>query len=399
MTAHRVAGRPAGAAPASAPWVLYDALLATGVAVVLALLIFADVDDSHPDGWAYLWAVGLGALMFIRRSHPRLVVALTVLGFIAYYAAGYTPIGVAAPVAAAVFSAAEASRLGAAISGSALVVLVSVAYRLSAGQDPALVLGYDLTQNVLVLAAAVALGDGIRARREVQRQSAEIAALTAERYRREAEALIAAERLEMSRDLHDSIGHALAVISLHAEVAREAGSRDDATQALEVVRTTATETMSELRRTVAGLRRGEPPPRHALGLDSLGAAVEAARAAGVEVRVATNVAGALPASVETTVLRVVQEAITNIVRHSSATTAQVRVDAGDGAVRVLVADDGGAHAGAPVAVRDREDGASEARGLGLVGMRERVESLGGVLLARRTASGFEVEASLPWEER
>ena len=96
MTAHRVAARPAGGPHAPAPGLVYDAILAVGVAATLALLIWADVGDAQTDGWAYLWAVGLGALMFIRRSFPTLVVALTVVGFVAYYVAGYTPIGVAA---------------------------------------------------------------------------------------------------------------------------------------------------------------------------------------------------------------------------------------------------------------------------------------------------------------
>ncbi|MDM8084021.1 sensor histidine kinase [Cellulomonas cellasea] len=384
MTAHRVAGRPAGSTPASAPWLLYDALLAVGVALTLSLLISAGVGDERPDAWAYLWAVGLGALMFVRRAYPTLVVALTVLGFVAYYAAGYTPIGVAAPVAAAVFSAAESARLAAAIGGSLVVVAVSATYRLAAGQDPAFVLGYDLPQNLLVLAAAVALGDSIRSRREVQRQSTQIASLTAEQYRREAEERLTAERLATSRDLHDSIGHSLAVISLHTEVAREATAPDDASRALEVIRTTTSGAMSDLRRTVAGLRRGEQPPRHTPGIAALDAAIEPARAAGISVTVDNDVQGPLPGAIETAVFRVVQESITNIVRHSAATEATVRIDADDGAVRVRVADNGPVTSTAPA-------------GHGLLGMRERVEGLGGSLATRRTDPGFEVDATLPWE--
>ena len=389
MTAHRVAARPAGGPHAPAPGLVYDAILAVGVAATLALLIWADVGDAQTDGWAYLWAVGLGALMFIRRSFPTLVVALTVVGFVAYYVAGYTPIGVAAPVAAAVFSAAEAARLPSAIGGAAVVVGVSVAYRLSAGQDPTFVLGYDLPQNVLALAAAIALGDSIRSRREVQRQAARIAVMTAEQYRHDAEKHVLAERLSTSRELHDSIGHALAVISLHTEVAREATTGDETRRALDVVGATTSEAMADLRRTVAGLRRAEPAPRHALDLDSLGAVVAPAQAAGISVSVSNTVQGQVPAALETAVYRIVQESITNVVRHSTATHAEVRIDADDGAIRVRVVDDG-ENSGAD---------APQASGHGLVGMRERAELLGGSLDARRTPTGFEVSATLPWEGR
>lgn len=388
MTAHRVAARPAGGPRAPAPGLLYDAILAVGVAATLTLLIWADVGDAQSEGWVYLWAVGLGALMFIRRSFPTLVVALTVVGFVAYYVAGYTPIGVAAPVAAAVFSAAEAARLPAAIGGAAVVVGVSVAYRLSAGQDPAFVLGYDLPQNVLALAAAIALGDSIRSRREVQRQAARIAVMTAEQYRHDAEERVLAERLSTSRDLHDSIGHALAVISLHTEVAREA-TDDEARRALDVVGATTSEAMADLRRTVAGLRRAEPAPRHALDLGSLGVIVAPAQAAGISVTVSNTVQGQAPAALETAVYRIVQESITNVVRHSTATHAEVRIDADGAAIHVRVVDDG-ENSGA--------DG-PQAPGHGLVGMRERAELLGGSLDARRTPTGFEVSATLPWEGR
>ncbi|HEY0000374.1 MAG TPA: sensor histidine kinase, partial [Actinoplanes sp.] len=103
-----------------------DLVLAAGVAATLALVVSAGQGGrSGTDGGAYLWAGALGALMFWRRSFPRAVLALTVFGLFAYYAAGYPAIGVAVPVAAALFSAAEAGRRRAAVCAATSVLAVS----------------------------------------------------------------------------------------------------------------------------------------------------------------------------------------------------------------------------------------------------------------------------------
>lgn len=366
-----------------APW-LYDLLLALGVALILALLMAADLGGSDPPAAAYLWPVGFGSLMFVRRSHPRLVVWASVAGFFAYYASGATPIGVALPVAAAVYSAAEASRLVTAITGSACVLALSLGYRLVDGQDPGFLLAYDLPPNLALLAAAVALGDSVRARRELARHAERIAELTAERYRRTAEQRAQEERLAMSRDLHDSMGHALALISLHVQVAEEAGPGPDRQEALQVIRSTASRALADLRRTVTGLRRGEATPRHTAMLDDLPAAVGPADAAGIRTSLHVDVADPLPVSVQTAVYRVVQESITNVLRHSDADQVEVGVRLTEGTVHVRVADNG-----------TLTPPAGPLPGHGLPGMRERVEALGGTFSAGRTGSGFVVRAELP----
>lgn len=366
-----------------APWVA-DLLLGVGVTLVLALLIVADVEHTGPDGWAYLWAVGFGALMMVRRSHPTLVVALTVVGFVAYYMAGHSSIGVAAPVAAAVFSAAEAGRLVTAVSGSLAVLVISISYRLGVGQSASFVLGYDLPQNLVLLAASVALGDSLRSRRALQRHAAAIGVLTAQRLRRDAHDRVAAERLAMARDLHDSLGHALSVIHLHAEVAREADAAGTPVRpALDVVGATSADALADLRRTVAGLRRGTPAPGDTFGLVALPDLIAPAEAAGVRVTLDTRVDAPLATDVETAIVRVVQESITNILRHAHAASASVQVHAGAQTVSVRVTDDGRGGA------RPHADGA------GLRGMRERVETLGGTFTAGPTGRGFAVEATLP----
>ncbi|MFZ3454546.1 sensor histidine kinase [Arthrobacter sp. 7Tela_A1] len=367
----------------------HDALLAAGVFLILAAFITADVEGTQPEVWTYLWAAGFGALMFIRRTYPVLVVVLSVLGFLAYYASGFTAIGTAVPIAAAVFSAAECGRLPAAAAGSAVVVAVSLVYRLSAGQDAAFVLAYDLPQNLLILGGAVGLGDSIRSRRELQRQSSRIAELTARQYRRDAQERITAERLAVSRDLHDSMGHSLAVISLHTEVAREAGTDDAARQqALEVIRSTTAEAGSELRRTVAGLRNGGPGSGGEPGIQSLGSAVAPAQSAGLEVSLRNEVTSRIPQPVQAALFRTVQEAVTNVVRHSDATAVAVDLSEDRDSILLTVSDNG------------ERRGLPEAgipAGFGLAGLRERTEALGGRFTAGWGPAGFEVAAVFPME--
>ncbi len=381
---------PGGSQPA--PWV-FDLLLGLAVTLTVSLFIVADVDETQPDGRAFLWAIGLGALMLARRRYPVIVVVLSAGAVIAYHAAGYPPIGIAIPLAAAVFSAAEFGRVAAATAASAIVLVISVVYRLVVdGQVPGFVLGYDLPHHAVLLGGAIAFGDSVRTRREVRRQSAEIAELTADRYRREAEQRVMTERLAMARELHDSVGHALTVITLHTQVVEELVDCDDleVRRSLAAIADTTAATFADLRRTVATLRKGVEPSRSTLRLADLESAVLPARQAGLTVATNVDVRSHLPASIEAAVYRIVQESITNVVRHADASRVDVAVEETNGAVQVTVSDDG-------AAASDPSDTAGE--GNGVAGMRERTQLLGGTFFAGREDGGFVVRVSIPLEVR
>ncbi|MFF5111964.1 sensor histidine kinase [Streptosporangium sp. NPDC000509] len=370
------------------PWAV-DALIGVGVTLVLSIVISAGQGGRQsPDPIAHLWAVGLGALMLVRRRHPTAVLAVTALGLFAYYAAGHPAVGVAVPVAAALFSAAEFGRLVHAVVTATVVIAVSLFFRLIEGEDFSFVVGYELAGHVLLMAAAIALGDGLRSRRTVQAGARRIAELTAQRYRQEADARLHAERLAIARELHDSIGHTTSVISLHADVARESLGHDEARTraALDLIKSTSTRTMSELRRTVALLRTPGENPRSVLSLSSVGSLRETAAAAGIDLDLEMRVTTELPATVDACAFRIVQEAVTNIVKHSRGTRARV-VALDDGAVlRLSVTDDGPGQ------------GPDSGAGHGIAGMRERAETLGGTLTAGRESTGFTVRAVLPLEQ-
>lgn len=374
-----------------APW-LFDVLLGIGVALTVSLSIAADIGRDKPDAWAYLWAAGLGALMLVRRRYPVLVVTMSVAALISYYAAGYPPIGVAVPLAAAVFSAAEFGRMGAAVTASIVVITISVVYRLAIGQDPAYVV-YELPGHALLLAGAIALGDSVRSRRELRRQGARIAELTAERFARQAEQRVMAERLAIARELHDSVGHALTVVALHTQVVEEALETDEgeARRSLKAIADTTAATFGDLRRTVASLRKEGVPVRSPHRLSDLDSATLPARQAGLEVTTHVHMRSSPSPTVEAAVYRMVQESITNVVRHAEATRVDIDVrESDDETVTVAIVNDGSVSPRTPRV--DSADG-----GNGIAGMRERAQLLGGTFSAGPEGSGFAVRASIPLE--
>ncbi|HET6301565.1 sensor histidine kinase [Microbacterium sp.] len=382
-------GPPRGAT-APAPWVI-DALLGLGVTLTVAWLIAVNVGGMGAGGWEYPWALVLGALLLARRRYPLLVAIGSGAAVIGYHASGHAPIGVAVPLAAVMFSAAEFGRaIGAAVV-SAAVITIALSYRLAIGQDPAYLIAYELPAQALLLAGAVALGDGVRSRRELRRQSERIAAMTAERYEREAERRVMTERLEIARELHDSVGHALTVVTLHGQVLEESLTPQDEElrRSLRAITDTTAATFADLRRTVLSLRGEGSAPRSPLRLSDLESAIAPAAQIGVATTLSVSVMTALPSAVETTIYRIVQESIVNVVRHAQASRVDVSVRESDGSVSVSVVDDG---CGGPT-----NPSAESHTGSGIAGMRERTVLLGGEFSAGRSGDGFTVRARIPIE--
>ncbi|MGF1661330.1 MAG: response regulator [Kineosporiaceae bacterium] len=301
-----------------------DVLLFVVVTGTVSVVVTADQATTRPpDLLPYLWAVGFGAPMLLRRQAPRLVLALTVLGFVTYYAAGFPALGVALPVAAALFSAAEARRpVSAAVTG-AVLLLVSTGYRVAVGQSVAYVLGYDLVTNAAFMAAVILLGYSVRVRRDVRESAEQLALARARETALRAAATAGEERAALARDLHDSIGHSLSVASLFTDVARERhlppGERGTADEPLVRVRLAVSDAMAHLRSTVALLRSGRPDEPAAPTLAELPVMLQAPALAGYDVSVDVDEDLHAPPDVEAAVYRVVQEAVTNTLRHSDAT--------------------------------------------------------------------------------
>ena len=231
---------------------------------------------------------------------------------------------------------------------------------------------------------AVLFGELIRSRQLlVERYAAE-----AEQAQRDADRRIAEERLRIARDVHDLLAHTVASMTVQAGVAADALDRDRtaARKALTDIRAAGRAAMGEMRTTVSLLRSGTellataPAPR----LGAVGELVDAARAHGVSVELTMEPpAEPLPDLVELTAYRVVQESLTNVVRHADATTANVSIRTDDHRLIVEVHDDG----------HPTDD---TAPGVGVRGMAERVESLGGHLWhGTNSTGGWTVRAELP----
>ena len=228
--------------------------------------------------------------------------------------------------------------------------------------------------------AAWLLGDNIRTRRE------RAARLEAERRANE-QRTAAEEQARISREVHDIVGHSVSVMTIQAAAADDAFESRPAQvrEALRAIESTGRETMSELRRLLGGIRpdddaRFAPAP----GLDGLDALVDRVRGAGLAVELsAERQADALPPSVDLTAYRIVQEALTNTLKHARATRARVDVRRRNGALEIEVVDDGeGAEAATP--------------GHGIIGMQERAALFGGDLSAGPApGGGFAVRARIP----
>jgi signal transduction histidine kinase len=197
-----------------------------------------------------------------------------------------------------------------------------------------------------------------------------------------ADAAAAEERLRIARELHDAVGHDVSLMVVQAE-ALAAVTNDERADAIAAL---GRRTMGEMHRTLKVLRDDHggvraPQP----GLDGLGEVIEQARAAGVQITYAVEGAPRLlPSALDASAFRIVQEAVTNVIRHAGGAAATVTVHYGAESLELSVTDDGGVST------------ATSNGGHGLVGMRERVAAFSGTLEAGPRDRGFEVRAEIPY---
>jgi signal transduction histidine kinase len=249
--------------------------------------------------------------------------------------------------------------------------------------------GGDYVWLAVIFSVAWTVGFGLGGKfREVD--EAKERAARAERDREEqARLAVADERARIARELHDVVGHSVSVMTVQASAVRRLLEPDQEKEreALLVVEQTGREALAEMRRMVGVLRRPEEAPALAPqpSLEQLDRLVEQAREAGLPVEL--RVEGApvqLPAGVDLTAYRLVQEGLTNALKHARAEHAEVLVRYSDGHVELTISDDGPG------------GGDGDKGGHGLVGMRERVSVYGGELEAGpRPEGGFRLRAKLP----
>jgi signal transduction histidine kinase len=373
-----------------------DGLVAL-VLLVTAILTLAggEAEDNDPDALGYVLAVLFTVPMTWRRVRPSAALAVVGASAVVYEVLQYDDSANAFTVMLCLYAvAAHATRRAAVIAAIAMGAGLVVA--LAANWEDASSIG-GLIGNMALFGASWVFGDNVRQRRErieALQQRAELAELTRDD---EARRAVTEERTRIARELHDVVAHSVSVMVVQAGAARRLLQREDpdparAIAALESVEVTGRESLNELRRLLGVLRREDdrsfgrvPQP----SVEHLSTLVEHAREAGLEVTlVIEGDARPLAPGVDLTAYRIVQEALTNVVKHGGPTArADVHVVYGPHSIEIEVTDDGRG-----------VDSTLPSGGHGLIGMRERVSLFGGRLeTGNRPGGGFSVQAELPLE--
>ncbi|WP_190046644.1 sensor histidine kinase [Streptomyces galilaeus] len=350
------------------------------------------------DGWAYLLTLVIALALALRDDLPFGVLVVTAAGFAGYLLLGYQPsLNFWVPAVAFISVAAREGR-GRIVCGVALLAAVISLSGVCGGLPRPLV----VVQALIVPAVAFAVG---LTQRRLAARNAELRRLTAlldQQQRQEARRAVLDERFRIARELHDTISQHMTIVTLQTGLAEYVFHSDppSARKALETAAAAGRESLEELRRLLVVLRTydlggasgpedpADPLPDQVLaGIDRIPALAESLEAAGVQVEV--RFAGErrpLHAGVELCAYRVVQEALTNVVKHSGSATAAVSVRYLDDELCVTVLDEGGPHSVTSAA----------GSGHGLIGMRERAKIWHGSLTAgARPGGGFQVRLRLP----
>lgn len=376
-----------------------DRLLAAGSFVlgVVAALTLQVVDfdgERSVDLWAIMLLGATSAPLLARRRRPILVVLAVVAVSVPYHLLDYPheatmPASLVAAFAAARYSDPQRRPVAALVAVAAVTVPVLADETSGALDDALLGVGW--------LAMAFFAGLAVRFR---ESWKAVVAARLEQERADEVERRVAEERVLIAAELHDVLAHGLAVANVQASVAahlidqlpdRGSASLQELSGTLHNLSDTSRATLRELRAVLDVLRGGETEPTEpAPHLGELQRLVEMAEAAGVRVDLeAAGLPDELPSTVSVVAYRIIQEALTNVVRHSMATQATVRLDQDGHRLRITVVDDGPA----------RPSSVVTPAGFGIAGMTGRAQAVGGKLSAGPDESGgFEVRASLPLPE-
>ncbi|MDQ0776096.1 signal transduction histidine kinase [Streptomyces aurantiacus] len=378
------------------------------VAVVAALmgsaflgssLTLPGIEPVHQDSAGGV-VMGVSCLSLLQyRKYPRITVVVTTLCTVIAIELGYliTPL-LLAPVMAALYCLALLSdRKTTHVYGVTVTVVLTAGAVLSDSMDTFPLL-LRTVGPFFWLMLPIAAGNMTRLRRAYLK-AVQARAEHAERTREEEARLrVTEERMRIARELHDVVAHHLALANAQAGTAAHLALTDpwQTQKILTDLTGTTSSALRELKATLGLMRRsdgpGSPPLEPSPGLDRLPDLVAACASAGVATTVTTEgEPRPLSPGVDLTAFRIVQEALTNVTKHAAAETAHVRLSYVGSRLLITVTNDGPADTAVPVAF-----GVEQGRGFGVMGMRERAQSIGGELRAGpRPEGGFEVSTALP----
>jgi signal transduction histidine kinase len=375
-------------------WRLPSWLLDYGPVVFIFLVGVAALGSKHKLGAGttrlalFAGLLALSAALLVRHRAPVGVLALAVLAQVIF---GWGPV-VVFPLLLALFTVAEYSDRPVVIGAT---ILAAVAMVLSLVLHHVHISAPSIGSRLVVIGLVVAIALYLRARADYINGLKE----RAERLERERELLaqqaVGDERVRIARELHDVVAHNVSLMVVQAQALAATGPTDTQNATLGHVADLGRDALSEMHRMLGVLRlqdgdaaEREPQP----GVRDLPTLVDRTRQAGLETTLTVEGnARELPAAVDLSVYRIVQEALTNVIRHARASHATVTLAYSPQAVEVTVLDDGTAPPPA------QTNGGAPSGGHGLVGMRERVSLFGGELETgpREYGNGFRVRALIP----
>jgi signal transduction histidine kinase len=360
----------------------------------------------------YVLLVVSGVIVAVRRRWPVPVFLTAALASLVYYGLDFPdgPGWLGLFVALYTLAAYGDGRRSLVIAGVGTSVLTVVWLVAAADIEPRAAIGWVFFRiGASVMSAA--LGESVRSRQVIAAEAQERAELAERTREEEARARVDAERLRIAREVHDTVAHAIAIINVQSGVTAHVLDKrpEVAREALRAIEQTSSRALQEMRAILGVLRDDDgdgnegrvPYP----GLGQIDELAAKAREAGLDIKLEeTSPAAPLPSAVGSAAYRIVQESITNVVRHVGPTRVTVALNPGIEALEIRVTDEGRRaapdHASAdqrPPARHPSGTGGSAKPGRGIAGMRERCRLLGGELDAGPTADGgFQVRALLPF---
>jgi signal transduction histidine kinase len=378
--------------PAWAP----DTALALALALALVGVRAAEAHGLQRAAWlGYALSVLAALLLAGRRRWPLTVFAGTLAIALLAIALASPSGAISLPVVIAIYTLAQLQQRR---HAALLALLAGIALALARGLFQ--YRGWSDARTAVEPALALAalfLGWALASHRayiaEIEARAAQAERTREEEARRQVDA----ERLRIARELHDVLAHGIATISVQAGVAAHVLDErpERAAEALRTIKSTSREALRELRGILGVLREADAdePREPTPGLSQIERLVDATSHAGVSTRV--RISGQrrpLPATVDLAAYRIVQESLTNVLRHAAGASAQVAISYSDAEMTISVDDDGLAEPPRSTT----SNGHGRASGHGILGMRERAHALGGELDAGpRANGGFRVRARLP----
>lgn len=359
-------------------------------AIVLATVLPVPGEPAViPNAHTFVLVLAGAAVLPLRRRWPMPILAASVVLFGIAAVSGLLGPGNALVVAIAMFGVTDRTDRRTGLFISAAVVALTIGLSLLGGllttmPDP------RLLQYGLAVAFAAAMGDATRSRREYVAAAIERAERAEQTREAEAKRRVSEERLKIAQDLHDTVAHQIAVINLHAGVASSMvdGRPEKAKQSLATIRSAARTVLGEIGDLLEVLRADDeagPSTAPQPGLDRLDDLVARFEGDGLDVTV--RVEGDLhrvTAAVDLVAYRLVQESLTNAHKHGADHRAHVLITVADHTLDIVVTN--------PVTIAVRDSTGSR---LGLIGLRERVASVRGVVETGPCPGGWKVAARLP----